>query len=36
MEHDMDFIVAASPTPGRPKAGETPSGDGLPYSAGRG
>lgn len=28
--------MAASPAPGRPKAGETPSGGGLRYSAGRG
>jgi len=26
----------ASPAPGRPKAGETPSGGGLRYAAGRG
>ena len=32
----MAFIEAASPAPVRPKAGETPSGGGLPYPAGRG
>jgi hypothetical protein len=28
--------TSASPVPGRPKAGETPSGGGLRYFAGRG
>ena len=36
MEYDMAFVQGTSPAPGRPKAGEPPSGGGLPYSADRG
>ena len=36
MEHLMTTIEATSPTPGRPKAGSTPSGGGPRYAAGRG
>jgi hypothetical protein len=36
MEHLMSTNEATSPAPGRPKAGSTPSGGGLRYSADRG
>jgi hypothetical protein len=36
MNNNLDVADFSSPAPGRPKAGETPAGGRVPYSAGGG